>query len=303
MNDTLLWIQRLLAIGLLIQTGELFFLRKDITTIWDWPTLSQDFPAWLRRLLAPFLANDQISLLLGLQMLAALGLLVFPEPIFIWILFATTLMINLRFRGTFNGGSDFMTLLILYSLGAVSLFDLNVFSFSSETRSKALFAGLSYIGVQAVLSYFIAGVIKLKNSDWRNGQALTGFLELTIYPQPRILTSLHFNAALGWLVLLFECTFPLALLHPFLCLIYLGLGFLFHLGNAFCFGLNRFTWAWLASYPAILFLCAVLHQDSRLEIISSSIPTAKWLSPQEHQKGQRDNKAPQAEGSDSRRAM
>ena len=34
--------------------------------------------------------------------------------------------------------------------------------------------------------------------------------------------------------------------------ILLALGFTFHVVNAFVLGLNRFVWAWVATYPAIL---------------------------------------------------
>jgi hypothetical protein len=34
----------------------------------------------------------------------------------------------------------------------------------------------------------------------------------------------------------------------------------FHLFNALALGLNRFLWAWLAAYPALLFWSALLAE-------------------------------------------
>jgi hypothetical protein len=58
-------------------------------------------------------------------------------------------------------------------------------------------------------------------------------------------------------VILFECGFPLALLRPELSLVFLGGGLLFHLLIAYQLQLNRFFWAWLATYPAVYW--ASLH--------------------------------------------
>jgi hypothetical protein len=66
--------------------------------------------------------------------------------------------------------------------------------------------------------------------------------------------------ALGWTVIAWECLFPLAWLDPHLCLGMLACGAVFHAANLWVFGLNRFFWAWLAGYPAVLAGCQLLSR-------------------------------------------
>ena len=64
-------------------------------------------------------------------------------------------------------------------------------------------------------------------------------------------------AAAAWFVIAFEVTFPLALvLGPTGVAVYAAVGALFHVSNAVLMGLNTFVWAFVATYPAVLF-CAV----------------------------------------------
>ena len=58
--------------------------------------------------------------------------------------------------------------------------------------------------------------------------------------------------SMGWAVMVFELVFPLALFSQPALFIALGLAMLFHLANAYFFGLNRFVFAWLAAYPSLL---------------------------------------------------
>ncbi len=112
--------------------------------------------------------------------------------------------------------------------------------------------------MQIVLSYFMAGWVKIVNPHWRTGQALVDVFAFSAYPQseslrgwaqrPRLLQ------VMGWAVMLFELIFPLTLLRADMLVIALVLAALFHLANALLFGLNRFVWVWLASYPSLLWL-------------------------------------------------
>ena len=52
--------------------------------------------------------------------------------------------------------------------------------------------------------------------------------------------------------MLFEMLFPLALLGAAYLQAALILAALFHLASACLFGLNRFLWIWLASYPCLI---------------------------------------------------
>ncbi len=151
-----------------------------------------------------------------------------------------------RYDGPYNGGADRMTLLCLACLTAAHL--------APEPRWQEL--AFAYLAVQLVLSYLISGWVKLKNPDWRSGQALADVFLFSTYPVSEQLRGLanrqQLLIAASWGVILFEVLFPLALLHRDLLVIGLTIAALFHLSNACLFGLNRFFWAWLAAYPSII---------------------------------------------------
>ena len=59
---------------------------------------------------------------------------------------------------------------------------------------------------------------------------------------------------MSWAVMMFELAFPIALMAQETLMVALVIAAVFHLGNAFLFGLNRFFWVWLAAYPSIIWL-------------------------------------------------
>lgn len=188
----------MLAFALTLQSLELLLIWPRAQKIW--------------RLHGCFLA------LFWLRLIASLTLFFRAPPVLVWLLLLITILTAVRFGGTLNGGSDYMTVVALSSL--------------------LVPWGQTYLAVQLTLSYFVAGLVKLRQPDWRNGKALTRLTGL--------------SALLAWPVLLWECTFPLAWLNHTLCLAYLGIGVVFHLANAKLLGLNRFFWIWLAAYPSLL---------------------------------------------------
>jgi hypothetical protein len=179
---------------------------------------------------------------------ASAVLLIFPLEGAALFLFVTTLLIAARWRGAFNGGSDYMTLQVLLVLAILQFF---------RERHGVLAAGLSYLAIQAATSYFIGGFVKLKSASWRAGQALPAFMLSSVYGRNSLLQG-HRAAGLlaSWLLIVFECTFPLALFDVKLCALYLVTAMVFHAANFAIFGLNRFIWAWLAAYPAIVYFSA-----------------------------------------------
>ncbi|MEM7212614.1 MAG: hypothetical protein AAF479_12100 [Pseudomonadota bacterium] len=66
----------------------------------------------------------------------------------------------------------------------------------------------------------------------------------------------HLLFAASWGVMLFEVLFPLAILSQPLLIAALFTAAMFHLANACLFGLNRFLWVWIASYPSMLWIQA-----------------------------------------------
>jgi hypothetical protein len=163
-----------------------------------------------------------------------------------------SLLVLHRFQGPYNGGSDRMGLLALWCLA------LSWLAPTSQIQELAF----GYLGVQLVLSYFISGGVKIVNPDWRTGRALRDVFQFSAYPvsedlrrwadRPRALL------VMSWAVILFELAFPLTLPSRETLVAGLAVAAAFHLANACLFGLNRFFWTWLATYPAILWLQARL---------------------------------------------
>lgn len=255
----LLWTERLLGFALLLQTVELLQLRRHFADdgLWSWPVLAaeqRELPVPLRWLAAWLLPYRAFVSLLGLRLL--LGLLLTAGVV--WAapgLLVTQLAIGARFRGTFNGGSDYMSVVVLLALSGVAC---------AGGSPRAVQACLAYVCVQLVFSYFIAGTVKLPRREWRSGEALARLLASNRYGTPPWLQRLARRPALARAaaraLLLFECAFPLALAEPRLAGAFAAAGALFHAGNVLAFGLNRFFFAWLAAYPALFYFNAQLSR-------------------------------------------
>jgi hypothetical protein len=254
LTQTLSLSTRLSAASVALQTLELLAVRESFSErgVWRFSTLAPELAALPRPLgwlLRRCLSYRAFLLLLASQLAASLWLLARGPSAVLLVLLATTLLVCVRFRGSFNGGSDAMTVLVLLGLSASALF---------PGRPRAAQGGLGYIALQTALSYAVAGLIKLQQPSWRRGRALASFFELPRYGVPGAARALAARPRLGriaaWSVLAFECAFPLALLGPQLCAPFLALALAFHLLNSALFGLNRFLWAWAAAYPAVYYV-------------------------------------------------
>ena len=233
-------IARLLGLLAVIQGAEFYLNRHRIEGVWRWSDLEPELGRWLR----PFLNHFQI--LNFLRIAAGLAVLFFPLPAWVWFMFVLHVLTLLRWLGTYNGGSDYMNLLLLWTC-ALGL------SIPQEMAQVCLY----YVCFQLCFSYFRAGWIKIKNPRWRSGLALRAFVSSPVYarsvPTDFLVHRTWASRGGAWVVMLFELTFPVALLHPYTALGYMGAAFLFHLVNTYVFGLNRFLYAWAAAYPALYY--------------------------------------------------
>lgn len=166
-----------------------------------------------------------------------------------WLLllaFVFHLALCVRFKGTFNGGSDYMT--------SYTLLGLTLMGFFADSKF-----GLLWIATSLLLSYFIAGVIKVKEASWRSGQALEQFFNLNRSPLcPPQLNAIRPSKiqfkVLAWLVMIAEVLSPAVLWFPEAKFALMAFFAFFHFLNFWVFGLNRFFWAWIATYPALFVL-------------------------------------------------
>ncbi len=245
----------LLATSLLIQTLEFLRLQppRPGLVAWRWEVQRDDVAhasAWLQTAFDWLYRERTHRTHLLLRLVAAVSLFAGSSLASAALLFASTLVLLIRWRGAFNGGSDFMTL--------VALTGLLIAQASAPFVGPALGwqAGLGYVCLQALTSYFISGAIKLFSREWRDGSALPWFLDGGLYgPLPAGSAFRHPRIAMlcSWAFILWECTAPLTLLGPAWAGAFCAIAALFHFLVFRFFGLNRFFWAWLVTFPAIVY--------------------------------------------------
>jgi hypothetical protein len=194
-----------------------------------------------------FLQNTNISraefyFILVVYFFSLIGILVHSSWVFPLIFALNYLYFLLKWKGNFNGGSDNMSFVLLTGLFLAKV---------TENEST----GLIYISLLVTSSYVMAGWAKAKNREWWTGESLIGFLQMSPL-QPWVWQKSFLNPQgaliLSRATLFFELSFPLALLHSKLTFIYIMAGVVFHFFNFIFFGLNRFFWIWISSYPALI---------------------------------------------------
>jgi len=235
----------LLGWSLLLQSFEQLRVQS-LDRVGSWALQRAEVPArpgWVRPLLDGLFQPARYRAMLWLRAaLAALlmaGLLPAAGAI---ALFVIAVLLLFRWRGAFNGGSDFMTLVGLTGL---------LIAHAAGWR-----AGLWYVALQSITSYFVSGWVKLLRAEWRTGRALPVFLDSGVYGplatasvfrRPRV------AQACAWAFTVWEGCFPLALLDVRLAAVFCAVAALFHFLVFWFFGLNRFFWAWMVTYPAVLY--------------------------------------------------
>ena len=254
------WMTALVAVALAVAALELLVVRRALADdgVFAWPVLRRDYAPWLRAIAGVLFSYRGTLAILVVQLAAALALLATATSdsllgaISAWTAAAASLAISVRFRGSYNGGSDSMLLAVLIGLAVAR----------TATDVSIVRGALAYVAVQLVLSYVLAGIAKLRDPAWRAGRALALLVELPQYRVPRRLVAIAKRPSIGrlgtWAILAFELAFPIAFLHPTACIAMLAIGAAFHVANAAVFGLNRFLWTWIAAYPALIY-CANLR--------------------------------------------
>lgn len=123
-----------------------------------------------------------------------------------------------------------------------------------DERTATLF--LRFVTAQATFSYLVAGVAKAGAPLWFDGTAVRDVLRTRIFGHERLYELVRARPRLTRLlsraVTLAELAFPLVLLLPPRArTLALAAMASFHAVNAGAMGLNRFVWAFVATYPAI----------------------------------------------------
>ncbi len=236
--------QLLLGIGIALQAAEVLATRSAHARLCIGKHPPDFWAQWLT-------AKMLVRLALSAVLIVGFGKhLQVIEPVFYMGLIFSSVGLVIRFNGPLGGGSDSMTFQVLIGLLIASL---------GVANPILVRVGLGWIAAHSVLSYFIAGIAKLKTENWRTGLAMQTLLRTdgpyTLFaPARNLADSKSLCAGLSWMIIVFEIAFPLVLILPWEGkLALLSIGLLFHITNAVVLGLNRFIWAWAATYPAVLY--------------------------------------------------
>ena len=250
-------VEILCGISLIIQTVEFLNLRAPLSAqgVWTYEIGRDDLAhaSWPMQGLFGFLAREDVWLgHLMLRLCAACALVIngasLPLVIF---LFVGSVVVLIRWRGAFNGGSDFMTIVVLSGLLIATLCG------AAGDAELGWRAGLIYMAIHSASSYFISGGVKLLNADWRSGKALPLFLDGGVYgplPEGSIYWRKPVAVVCSWAFIIWECLAPLAIFDIRFAFAYCGVAGLFHLLVFWFFGLNRFVFAWISTFPAIIYV-------------------------------------------------
>ena len=245
---------RLLSVGAVIEAAEILVTRAEYAKggIYSWDLLRTD-KRWTAigpasGLVAMLFSPRFFSLLMVLQ--AAVAIFVLAVPAGPALPFAIAALLLFRSAGNVRhkyglDGSDQMTTIVLISL----------FLWYAAPGPLAKQVAIWFIAFQSVLAYVSAGIAKVISTQWRSGSAVRDIVNTRTYGNRLAVQVFDRWPALKpiacWGVILFECSFPLALLSPKLAIAYFAFGAAMHLGIAAAMGLNNFLWAFIATYPAI----------------------------------------------------
>lgn len=213
---------------------------------------------WLDRVL-------EFRIFIGILIARALLLAILPfavwtnhlQLVVLLAVISTSFLLHLRSPWGMDGSDQMLTqvfgALLLGFLGASGL---------------ALRASLWFIAAQSCLSYLTSGVAKAISKDWQGGKVVFGIFNTRTYgyePVARILLRQEsLTKALTWGAVIMECSFPLAILVGYpACLVFIAWGVCFHLMNAVVMGLNSFFWAFLATYPAVIYCSMIIGNSLR----------------------------------------
>jgi len=251
-----------LVIYLVIDSFEKISVYKEYATggLLNWNLLRKNSfftskPESFRNLTDVIFPARSWFFLIALRIFCCFGLFVSPPGSVLLVcsytgLFIIGSLMNLR---NIAYGAETENRFALIIIGALLLRSL----VPTDTVTLATFW---FIGLQACLSYITAGASKLMNANWRNGN---GFKRVAtsyeLIPVKKVNIFFEENRTvarlLNWLVIFFECAFPVALfIGRGLFWWFLVGGIILHATIAIGLRLGKFFWIWIATYPALIFI-------------------------------------------------
>lgn len=212
------------------------------------------------------LKYESFRVLLALRLVAAVAVAigaVFGELLStaILIVFGSSLALSVRCPYGLDGAHH----MHLVVFGSLFLASLN----TTDTRITAVVT--MFIAAQVLLAYIVSGTTKAASARWRSGDAIPGVMATFIYGNSKLHAILQSHPGLAllscWAVIIFECAFPAAVLlgSPYLE-VFLVSGLVFHALTALVMGLNSFFFAFVATYPCVIYLSAAWTEWCELSL-------------------------------------
>lgn len=199
-----------------------------------------------------------VMVLIVAQVIGAVILLLFNELRVILLLGSgvialATIIFSLRAYAGYTGADQMLKI----------IFITGFLSYLAGTQ-LALTIGMLFISGQLIIAYGTPGILRLFEKEWKNGNQLLLIARQHTYGNRMVygfLKKYKLARLFGaWSIMFFEFGAVFALCLPLnYLLIYLLFGVFFHLTNAFVMGLNTFTWAFVATYPAFIWVSLFLR--------------------------------------------
>lgn len=261
------WILAIAATGIAVATAEDLYryaifsdgglLSWRVLRLATRSTYASAVWGWISRLLRPTTFRALlVSRLSAAVFVAAMTIAGWSERYLLLAgsvtLLLATVLISLRSNGYGLDGAHQMNVIILAHLTVFWLAPAG-----SAIRTWCLVA----LGLHAVVAYVASGVFKAVGPMWRNGDAVAGIMSAKIYGH-RFLGGLlnryrGLSLLMCWLTIIFEVSFFVVLFSGSTVLYaVLAVGMMFHVANAVFMGLGGFLFAFVATYPAVVFLNA-----------------------------------------------
>lgn len=243
--------------GLIVTSAEfirlLFAGEYSKDGIWAWHIVREGYSSALLRILDPFASEWGVLAMLLVRIASSIGLismylLNFSSGLLVGMILVTSVVLAMRTKWGGEGGDQMTTIILICGFLADIYADDKV-----VTAYLAVF-----IGAQISLAYFASGAAKLFGPMWRQSVAFDEIMHNHSYGDRWLHSKIAEYPAVGKLicygVIIFQVSFPLFFSLPYtIALIYPLIGFLFHASIAWFMRLNLFLFAFLGTYPCLLY--------------------------------------------------
>lgn len=220
----------------------ILFVHQRETIIFQYKFLSKKIIEFL-------LTFKVFKTIIFLRLIVAILIILFkPFPFLVLIIFLIQLFLHLRNDSLFSLADRFVLTILL----AISIY------YNFQSSEKIQNYSIYFIGTLTLISYFFTAFYKLKSKSWKNGVAIEQVLSTDLYGNEKYYSFLinhkFLSRFLNYSTIVFQLLAPLTIVSSKFTLIYLILGFVFHLSIALIMNLNNFFWVFVSTYPCIYIL-------------------------------------------------